>query len=92
MEFTLFMTGFALALALILWLILRSGKSRSVKRTHASAKNLPQRKNNPAKKKTALKASSNLPNRDQLRKNAIELLKKKPDVVREVVRQWLREK
>ena len=92
MEFTLFMTGFALALALILWLILRSGKSRSVKRNRASTKSLSQRKNSPAKEKTDLKPSPNQPNRELLRKNATDLLKKNPDVVREVVRQWMREK
>jgi len=84
MAFILFMTCFALALILILWLIFRSGKSSPTKKIKS-----PPKKKSQKKKVDTTPVS---PTGEQLRDNAIKLLKKNPKVVSQVVRQWLREK
>ena len=88
MQFILLMTSFALALILILWLIFRSGKSRHSKKLKSRTKKIAQRK----KGNRTLKPEPISPTGEQLRDNATKLLKKNPEVVSQVIRQWLRDK
>ncbi len=88
MGLILFMIGFALALILILWLIFRLGKSRPSKKLKSPTKKISQRK----KGNRTLKPELVSPTGEQLRENAMKLLKKNPEVVSQVIRQWLRNK
>lgn len=90
MAFILFMIGLALAVTLVLWLIFRSGKPRPTKKPPTKKK--PRRKKRPTTGNTPFNPAQALENSEQLRKNAVELLKKNPQVISQVVRQWLREK
>lgn len=87
MAFILFMTGFALILALILWLFFRQKKSRPSKKRKPSPKKIPQRKKGGIDSKSAPTPVSS----EEMRNNATELLKKNPEVVSQVVKQWLRD-
>ena len=84
MTFFIFMSILALTLIFALWLIFRSVKPRPRKKIKQTTKKLPA--NSPAK-----------PDPNQRRKVfkrqvATELLKRNPEIVSAVIRQWLREK
>ena len=84
MTFFIFMSILALTLIFVLWLIFRSVKPRLRKKIKQTTKKLPA--NSPAK-----------PDPNQRRKVfkrqvATELLKRNPEIVSAVIRQWLREK
>lgn len=87
MAFFLFMVAFTCSLGFILWLIYRTKKPKVKKRTKLTSKKTPH-----AKKGNSQKPEPTFPSDEQLRKNATELLKKNPEVVTYVVKQWLREK
>ena len=84
MTFFIFMAILALALIFALWLVFQPGKPRPRKKIKQTTKKLPA--NSPAK-----------PDPNQRRKVfkrqvATELLKRNPEIVSAVIRQWLREK
>jgi len=84
MTFFIFMSSLALTLIFVLWLIFRSVKTRPRKKNKQTTKKIPA--NSPAK-----------PDPNQRRKVfkrqvATELLKRNPEIVSAVIRQWLREK
>ena len=86
MEFILFMIGFAMVLVFILWMIFRPGKSKPAKKTkRKTKKTLPKTTTN-----AALNSESDVPSDEVMKKVATEILKKNPEVVSHVVKQWLR--
>ncbi|MBT3921072.1 MAG: hypothetical protein HOF21_00695 [Nitrospina sp.] len=98
MKFILFMVAFALLLTFILWLIFRSEKPKPVKKTKKLAKKTSPRKNSPPKTTSPVKTNNpidfeaEIPDEEMMKKVATELLKKNPEIVSYVVKQWLREK
>jgi hypothetical protein len=88
MAFTLFMIGFALVLVLILWMIFRPGKPQPAKKTKRQAKKIPPKVKIPATENSPI--NSDGPSDDFMKVVATELLKKNPEIVSHVVKQWLR--
>ena len=88
MAFILFMIGFAMILTLILWMIFRTGKSNPAKKTKQRAKKTSSKARTATNK--ALKSEPDLPSDEDMKKIATELLKKNPEVVSHVVKQWLK--
>ena len=88
MAFILFMIGFAMILTLIIWMIFRTGKPKPAKKTKQRAKKSSTKAKIATSK--ALKSEPDLPSDEDMKKIATELLKKNPEVVSHVVKQWLR--
>ena len=84
MTFFIFMSILALTLIFVLWLIFRSVKPRPRKKFKQTTKKLPA--NSPAK------PDPNQQRKVFKRQVATELLKRNPEIVSAVIRQWLREK
>jgi len=89
MAFILFMIGFAMVLVLILWMIFRPRKSHP-KKTKSQAKKIPQKVKPQAIVKSPVKTEPDIPSDEFMKEVATELLKKNPQVVSHVVKQWLR--
>ena len=86
MTFFKFMGILALTLILIYWLVFRSNKSRRRKKIKQTTKKIPPTK------PSAVKPDPNLRRKEFKRQVATELLKRNPDIVAAVIKQWLREK
>jgi flagellar biosynthesis/type III secretory pathway M-ring protein FliF/YscJ len=86
MEFIIFMVIFALLLTSILWQIFKPGKPKRQKKKLPTSKKVPPPASSPAKPKPVLS------NEEVRRIIATELFKRNPEVVTQVVKQWLREK
>ena len=86
MTFFIFMAILALALIFALWLVFQLGKPRPRKKIKQATKKIPPTEPSPAKPD---------PNRRRKvfkKQVATELLKRNPDIVAAVIKQWLREK
>lgn len=92
MEFILFMVGFAMVLVLILWMIFRPKKSQPAKKNKSQAKKLPPKVKTQAIAKSPINTEPDVPSDEFMKEIATELLKKNPQVVSHVVKQWLRKK
>lgn len=90
MAFTLFMIGFAMVLVLILWMIFRPKKSKPAKKTKSKAKKIPQKVKTQAIVKSPVNTEPDVPSDEFMKVVATELLKKNPQIVSHVVKQWLR--
>ena len=88
MTFILFMIGFAIVLFLIFWMIFRPGKSQPAKKTKRRTKKTQAKTQTTTN--TASKSEPEVPSDEDMKKIATELLKKNPEVVSHVVKQWLR--
>ncbi len=90
MAFILFMIGFALVLMLILWVIFRPKKSKPTKKIKSHAKKIPPNVKTQAIVKSPENTEPDIPSDEFMKEVATELLKKNPQVVSHVVKQWLR--
>lgn len=91
MAFILFMIGFAMVLVLILWMIFRPKKSQPAKKTNKNqAKKIPPKVKTQALVKSPTNTQPDVPSDEFMKEIATELLKKNPQVVSHVVKQWLR--
>jgi flagellar biosynthesis/type III secretory pathway M-ring protein FliF/YscJ len=90
MAFILFMISFALVLVFILWMIFRPGKPQPTKKTKRQAKKIPPKVKTPATENSPLNTEPEAPSDEFMKEVATELLKKNPQVVSHVVKQWLR--
>lgn len=82
MTFILFMIVLALFVILVFWLVFRPGSPQPAKKPKPSTKKVQRAI---ASKPAPLPVTG-----EQLRNNAMKLLKKNPEVVSKVVKQWLR--
>ncbi len=92
MAFILFMIGFALVLVLILWMIFRPKKPQPTKKTKRQPKKIPAKTKTPATEKAALNSEPEVPSDEYMKVIATELMKKNPEIVSHVVKQWLRKR
>jgi|FLOH01.1.fsa_nt_gi hypothetical protein len=92
MAFILFMTGFALILALIIWIIFRPGKPPPSKKSKRQTKKIPPKGKTHTTANSPLNSESDVPSDELMKEIATELLKKNVKVVSHVVQQWLRDK
>ena len=81
MTFFIFMAILALALIFALWLVFQPGKPRPRKKIKQATKKIPPTKPDPNHRRKVFK-----------KQVATELLKRNPDIVAAVIKQWLREK
>ncbi len=81
MTFFIFMAILALALIFALWLVFQPGKPRPRKKIKQATKKIPPTKPDPNRRRKVFK-----------KQVATELLKRNPDIVAAVIKQWLREK
>ena len=88
MAFTLFMIGFALVLVFILWMIFRPRKPQPAKKTKRQAQKKPPKVKAPAIENSPL--NSGVQDDEYMKVVATELMKKNPEIVSHVVKQWLR--
>lgn len=92
MAFSLFMIAFAFLLTLILWVIFKPRKRQPAKKTKRQVKKIPAKKKPQPPINDPLNPKPVVPSQEFKRKVATELLKRNPDIVTQVVKQWLREK
>jgi len=88
MAFTLFMIGFALVLVFILWMIFRPRKPQPAKKIKRQAQKIPPKVKTPAIENRPL--NSGVQDDEYMKVVATELMKKNPEIVSHVVKQWLR--
>lgn len=88
MAFTLFMIGFALVLVFILWMIFRPRKPKPTKKAKRQAQKIPPKVKTPAIENSPL--NSGVQDDEYMKVVAMELMKKNPEIVSHVVKQWLR--
>jgi flagellar biosynthesis/type III secretory pathway M-ring protein FliF/YscJ len=85
MKFLLFMIVFTLITIFILWMVFRPAKPKALKKSKRPTKQI-------ARKKTTAKPVPRYLSTEEKQKIVTTLLKKDPEVVSKVIKQWLREK